>query len=77
VLKFDTHSKDAPLYTFRISEDIINNTERDYILFRDFSNQVAVNYASILREGIPGSHYPIHALISFNNLSPIEIRIKK
>jgi hypothetical protein len=77
VLKFDTHSRDAPLYTFRISGDIINNTERDYILLRDFNNRVAVNYASILRESVVGPHYPIHAIVSFNNLSPVEVRMRK
>ncbi|KMV65816.1 hypothetical protein M970_070880 [Encephalitozoon cuniculi EcunIII-L] len=65
-LDVDRNAKEAPRFTMKNLPDILGNFQRDFVLVRDAASQmVRVNYARILRRGIPTLHYPIHAIVSF------------
>lgn len=63
----DLNAKDSPRFTMRIPVDISNNHQRDFLLIRDKKTQaIKVNYARVLRKDITTSHYPVHAILSFD-----------
>ncbi|ADM11850.1 uncharacterized protein Eint_070870 [Encephalitozoon intestinalis ATCC 50506] len=65
-LDVDRNAKEGPKFTMKNLPDILGNFQRDFVLVRDASSKVVrVNYARILRKGLPTLHYPIHAIVSF------------
>ncbi|KAH9411128.1 hypothetical protein HK407_08g12720 [Ordospora pajunii] len=61
----DINAKNEERFTMKNRSDMITNQQRDYILISDRNKNVkTVNYARVLRVGIPGLNYPIHTIVS-------------